>query len=48
MVGCQTDDTAKAENPLHPKYKQIKDAMPFEGIITDKNSSEWPETLLDF
>ena len=27
----------------------MKDARPFEGINTDKNSSEeWPETPLDF
>ena len=38
--GCQTDVTAKAENRLHPRYKQMKDARLFEGIITDKNSSE--------
>ena len=40
VVGCQTDVTAKAENRLHPGYKQMKDARLFEGIITDKNSSE--------
>ena len=40
VVGCQTDETAKAENRLHPRYKQVKDARPFEGILTDKNSSE--------
>ena len=40
VVGCQTGATAKAENRLHPRYKQIKDARPFEGIITEKNSSE--------
>ena len=40
VVGCWTDETAKAENRLHPRYKQMKDARPFEGILTDKNSSE--------
>ena len=40
VVGCQTDATAKAENRLHSRCKQIKDARPFEVIITDKNSSE--------
>ena len=40
VVGCQTDETAKAENRLHPRYKQKKDSRPFEGINTDKNSSE--------
>ena len=25
---------------MHLRYKQMKDARPFEGIITDKNSSE--------
>ena len=40
VVGCQTDVSAKAEKRLQPRYKQIKDAMRFEGIITDKNSSE--------
>ena len=49
VVGCQTDVTAKAENCVHP-YKQMKDARPFEGIITDKKQqrAEWPETPLDF
>ena len=28
--GCQTDVTAKAETRLHPRYKQMKDARPFE------------------
>ena len=23
VVGCQTDGTAKAENRLHPRYKQM-------------------------
>ena len=38
--GSRTDETAKADNRLHPRYKQTKDARPFEGINTDKNSSE--------
>ena len=50
VVGCQTDVTAKAENRLQPRYKQIKDAMRFEVIITDKKQQRagWPETPLDF
>ena len=40
VVGCRTDETAKAENRLHLWCKQMKDARPFEGIITDKNSGE--------
>ena len=40
VVGCRTNESAKAENRLHPRYKQMKDARPFEGILTDKNSSE--------
>ena len=40
VVGCRTDETAKAENRLHPRYKQMKDARPFQGILTDKNGSE--------
>ena len=49
-MGGGTDETAKAENRLHPRCKQMKDARPFEGINTDKNSSElkWQETTLDF
>ena len=39
MLGCQTDVTAKAER-LHPRYKQMKDERAFEGIVSDKSSSE--------
>ena len=40
MLGCQTDVTAKAESRLHPRYKQMKDARPFEAIVGEKSSSE--------
>ena len=48
--GSRTDETAKAENRLHPRYKQMNDARPFEGINTDKKQqrAEWQETTLDF
>ena len=39
MVECQIDVTAKAESRLHPRYTQMKDARPFEGI-SDKSSGE--------
>ena len=40
MLGCQTDVTAKADSRLHPRYKQMKDARPFEAIVGDKSRSE--------
>ena len=40
MLGCQTDVTEKAESRLHPRYKQMKDARPFEGIVSDKRRSD--------
>ena len=40
MLGCQIDVTSKAESRLHPMYKQMKDARPFEAIVGDKSSSE--------
>ena len=38
--GYQTDVTATAESRLHPRYKLLKEARPFEGIASDKSSGE--------
>ena len=40
MHGCQTNVTAKAESRLHPRYKQMKDTRPFDGIVSAKSSDE--------
>ena len=40
ITGCLIDVTAKAESRLHPRYKQMKNARPFEGIVSDKSNGE--------
>ena len=40
MRGCQTDVTTKVGSHEHPRYKQMKDTWPFEGIVSVKSSDE--------
>ena len=40
MRGCRTDVTTEVGSHLHPRYKQMKDTWPFEGIVSVKSSDE--------
>ena len=37
-VGCQNRESGESSG--HPRYKQTKEAMPHERIVSDKSSSE--------